>query len=81
VGTTFKCRFGYCRIRNNSFTTLASDYTPENLKSVELFKKGTVPGEVSTRFSQLENPTNVKATVMAAMELIYLGQLLLLPML
>jgi penicillin-binding protein 1A len=43
--------------------TLASDYTPENLKSVELFKKGTVPGEVSTRFSQLENPTNVKATV------------------
>lgn len=41
--------------------TLASDYTPENLKSVEYFKKGTVPDEVSTRFSQLENPTNLKA--------------------
>ncbi len=42
--------------------TLASDYTPDNLKSVEYFKKGTVPEEVSTRFSQLENPTNLKAT-------------------
>jgi penicillin-binding protein 1A len=41
--------------------TLASEYTPENLKSVEYFKKGTVPDEVSTRFSQLENPTNLKA--------------------
>lgn len=41
--------------------TLASDFTPNNLKSVEYFKKGTVPDEVSTRFSQLENPTNLKA--------------------
>ncbi len=41
--------------------TLASEYTPDSLKSVEYFKKGTVPDEVSTRFSQLENPTNLKA--------------------
>ena len=40
---------------------LASDYTPDNLKSTEYFKAGTVPDEVSTRFSQLENPTNLKA--------------------
>ena len=41
---------------------LASDYTPEKLTSVEYFKAGTVPDEVSTRFSKLENPTNLKAT-------------------
>lgn len=40
---------------------LASEYTPSNLKSTEYFKKGTVPSEVSTRFSQLSNPTNLKA--------------------
>lgn len=39
---------------------LASDYTPDNLKSVEYFKKGTVPTSTSNRFSQLENPTNLK---------------------
>lgn len=39
---------------------LASDFTPEDLKSEEYFKKGTQPTEVSTRFSVLENPTNVK---------------------
>ena len=37
---------------------LASEYTPSNLKSTELFKAGYEPTEVSTRFSQLENPTN-----------------------
>ena len=41
--------------------SLASDYTPTNLKSVEYFKSGTVPDEVSSRFSQLSNPTNLKA--------------------
>jgi membrane peptidoglycan carboxypeptidase len=39
---------------------LASDYTPDSLKSVEYFKAGTLP-DVSTRFSQLDNPTNLKA--------------------
>lgn len=42
--------------------TLASEFTPEALKSVEYFKKGTVPSETSTRFSKLETPTNLKAT-------------------
>lgn len=39
---------------------LASDYTPDNLRSTEYFKAGTLP-EVSTRFSQLSNPSNLKA--------------------
>ena len=39
---------------------LASDATPSNLRSTEYFKKGTVPGDTSVRFSQLENPTNLK---------------------
>jgi len=37
---------------------LASEFTPENLRTKEVFKKGTEPTEVSTRFSQLANPTN-----------------------
>ena len=37
---------------------LASEYTPSSLRSTELFKSGYEPTEVSTRFSQLENPTN-----------------------
>jgi len=41
---------------------LASDYTPEDLRSKEYYKKGTQPSEVSTRFSQLNNPTNLKYT-------------------
>ena len=41
---------------------LPSEYTPANLKVTELFKKGTEPSEVSTRFSQLENPKNGSAT-------------------
>ena len=41
---------------------LASEYTPSNLKSTELFKAGYEPTEVSTRFSALENPTNGTST-------------------
>ncbi len=37
---------------------LASEYTPSNLKSTELFKAGYEPTEVSTRFSKLDAPTN-----------------------
>ncbi|MBQ8659754.1 MAG: penicillin-binding protein [Bacilli bacterium] len=37
---------------------LPSDYTPSDLISTELFKKGTEPSNVSERFSQLKNPTN-----------------------
>lgn len=41
---------------------LASELTPENLRSTEYFKKGTVPTETSTRFAQLENPSNLNYT-------------------
>lgn len=37
---------------------LPSEYTPSDLISTELFKKGTEPSEVSDRFSQLQNPKN-----------------------
>lgn len=42
---------------------LASEFTPSNLKITGLFKKGTEPTEVSSRFSSLDNPTNGKAEV------------------
>ncbi len=42
---------------------LPSEYTPSNLISTELFKKGTEPSAVSERFSQLRNPTNGSAEV------------------
>ncbi len=41
---------------------LASEYTPSNLKSDEYYAKDSVPTTTSDRFSQLENPTNVKAS-------------------
>lgn len=37
---------------------LPSEYTPANLISNELFKKGTEPSEVSNRFNKLKDPTN-----------------------
>lgn len=39
---------------------LASEFTPANLRSVEYFKKGTEPTDVSDRFSKLSDPTNLK---------------------
>lgn len=39
-------------------TQLASEYTPDNLRSTETFKEGTEPTDVSTRFSKLDAPTN-----------------------
>lgn len=41
---------------------LASEFTPDSLKSSEYFRKGTEPTDVSTRFSQLENVTNLSYT-------------------
>lgn len=41
---------------------LASNFTPEYLKRTELFKAGTEPTEVSSRFDTLATPTNGKAT-------------------
>lgn len=39
-------------------TELPSEYTPANLIGTDVFKKGTEPSKVSTRFAQLNNPTN-----------------------
>lgn len=41
---------------------LPSEFTPAGLKVTELFKKGTEPSEVSSRFSRLDNPKNGSAT-------------------
>ena len=39
-------------------TALASEYTPEALRMIEIFKEGTEPTENSTRFEKLNAPTN-----------------------
>lgn len=41
---------------------LASDFTPDGLKVTELYKKGTEPTEVSPRFKQLEDVSNLTYT-------------------
>ncbi|MDE6292097.1 MAG: hypothetical protein K2L98_00285, partial [Bacilli bacterium] len=38
---------------------LASEYTPSDLRSSETYIKGQAPSEVSTRFSKLDNPSNL----------------------
>ena len=40
-----------------------SAFTPGDMIITEYFKKGTEPSETSQRYSQLNNPTNVTATV------------------
>lgn len=42
---------------------LPSAYTPDSMKITELFKAGTEPTEVSTRFQPLPNVTEFKATL------------------
>ena len=37
---------------------LPSDYTPENMRTMELFKEGTEPTDISIRYQKLEAPTN-----------------------
>ena len=41
---------------------LPSTATPEDLRSTEYFKKGTVPSDTSIRFAQLDNPTDLNYT-------------------
>lgn len=43
-------------------TQLASEFTPDNLRSTEVFKKGTEPTEVSQRFARLNNVSNLTYT-------------------
>ena len=40
-------------------TELPSDFTPAELIGTDLFKKGTEPSQISTRFAQLNNPSGV----------------------
>ena len=40
-----------------------SEYTPKDLIYTELFKAGTEPTEVSTRYSQLNNVTELKSSI------------------
>lgn len=39
---------------------LPSEFTPKDMIKTELFKKGTEPTEVSSRFNTLENPSNLQ---------------------
>lgn len=48
--------------KGTSTPLLASEYTPEDLKVTEVFKVGTEPTEISTRFAQLKDVNNLKAT-------------------
>lgn len=41
---------------------LASEYTPDDLKLTEYFKKGAQPTEVSERFAKLNDVTNLQST-------------------
>ena len=41
---------------------LPSEYTPAELIGTELFKKGTEPSQISTRFAQLNNPSGVSGS-------------------
>lgn len=43
---------------------LPSEFTPDNLKVKELFKSGTEPTDISTRFSKLSDVTNIKANLL-----------------
>lgn len=45
--------------------SLPSEFTPEDMKITELFKKGTEPTEVSNRFSRLADVTNLKSSTTA----------------
>ena len=42
---------------------MPSQYTPDYLRTVELFRKGSEPTEVSNRFDTLSSPTNGNAII------------------
>jgi len=41
---------------------LPSEYTPDNMKLTEYFKKGTQPTEVSNRYAKFDDVTNLRST-------------------
>lgn len=65
-GSNFNKPDGVVEVEIEKYTDpikLASDQTPNYLRSTELFKKGYEPTEVSTKYIQLENVTNLKGTL------------------
>ncbi|MDD3392358.1 MAG: transglycosylase domain-containing protein [Bacilli bacterium] len=42
---------------------LASEYTPSDMITTELYKEGSEPTEVSNRYSQLDNVTNLNSNI------------------
>lgn len=49
--------------RDTNPLKLPSEFTPDYMKTTGLFKKGTEPTEVSTRYSKLETPKNPDHTL------------------
>lgn len=49
--------------KETSPAKLPSEFTPEDKRVTELFKKGTEPTEVSNRYSKLDNVTNLKSSI------------------
>lgn len=50
-------------VKNSNPLKLASSNTPEDMKVVGYFKKGTTPEKVSTSFDALPSVSNIKSTV------------------
>ncbi len=62
----FKVPVGIVRVEVEKYTVplqLPSEYTPEDMRMVELFKEGMEPTDVSIRYQKLDAPTNGKATL------------------
>ena len=62
----FKVPVGIVRVEVEKYTVplqLPSEYTPEDMRMVELFKEGMEPTDVSIRYQKLDTPTNGKATL------------------
>ncbi len=49
--------------RNTGYSMLPSENTPSDMKTTELFKENSKPTEVSARFNDLSNVTDLKASV------------------
>ncbi len=49
--------------RETNPAKLPSEFTPDSMKVVELFKEGTEPAEVSNRYSKLNNVSNVASSI------------------
>jgi len=57
---TFKKPSGVIEVEVEKYTyplQLPSDYTPEDMRMTELFREGTEPTEISTRYNKLQSPT------------------------